>query len=622
MGNNMKTNRNETHGSSENLDENAEFLPVSREDMEKRGISEFDFVYVSGDAYVDHPSFGAAIICRLIESMGYTIGIIPQPDWRSTADFMRLGKPKYGFMVSSGNIDSMVNHYTVAKNRRSDDLYSPGGKSGFRPDRAVIVYCNRIREAYGKIPIVIGGIEASLRRFAHYDYWQNEVRRSILFDSGADILSYGMGEHQTREIVLRLASGEGVETMTDIAGTCVVVSEKDENGVECPSFEKVKKDKRAYAVATKIQFDEQDAYEGKTLYQKHSLKYLKQNPPAEPLERRELDEVYDLPFTRRYHPMYEKDGGIPAILEVEQSIAHNRGCFGGCNFCAITFHQGRYVTSRSKDSVVKEAKKITESPNFKGYIHDVGGPTANFRYSSCGKKSMCKNKKCLAPTPCPAMKVDHSEYTDVLKTLRGLPKVKKVFVRSGIRFDYLILDKNDEFFNELVKHHISGQLKVAPEHCSDNVLAHMGKPPFKVYQKFYDKFYRLNKKFDMKQYLVPYLMSSHPGSTLNDAIELALYLRKINYHPEQVQDFYPTPGTLSTAMFYTGLDPMTLKPVYVPKSSKEKAMQRALLQYTKPQNEQLVREALTLAGRKDLIQLFIPRRKFSKTSKVTKMPKK
>lgn len=594
------------------------FLPVSKEDMEARGIDELDFVYVTGDAYVDHPSFGAAIICRLIESLGYTIGIIPQPDWHTTADFCRLGRPRYGFMVSSGNIDSMVNNYTVAKNRRSEDSYSPGGKNGKRPDRAVIVYCNRIREAYGKIPIVIGGLEASLRRFAHYDYWQNEVRRSILFDSGADILSYGMGEHQTAEIVTRLASGEDVSTMTDIAGTCVIVSEKPEDGEECPSFEKVKKDKRAYADATRIQFNAQDPYTSKPLYQKHSLKYLKQNPPAEPLDRRELDEVYDLPFTRRYHPMYEKDGGVPAILEVGQSIAHNRGCFGGCNFCAITFHQGRYVTSRSKESVVKEAKKITESPGFKGYIHDVGGPTANFRQSSCGKKSMCKNRKCLAPTPCPALKVDHSEYTDLLRTLRNLPKVKKVFVRSGIRFDYLILDKNDEFFNELVKYHISGQLKVAPEHCSDRVLKYMGKPPFRVYEKFYDKFYRINKQLDMKQYLVPYLMSSHPGSTLDDAIALALYLRKINYHPEQVQDFYPTPGTLSTAMFYTELDPMTMEPVYVPKTAKEKAMQRALLQYTNPKNEPLVREALTLAGRKDLIPIFIRRKNFSKTSNLTK----
>jgi len=587
-----------------------DFLPISAEDMKERGIEQLDFIYVTGDAYVDHPSFGAAIITRVIESCGFTVGIIPQPNWKDTADFMKLGRPRYAFMVSSGNIDSMVNNYTVAKNKREHDLYSPKGEAGHRPDRAVIVYCNRIREAYGRIPIIIGGLEASLRRFAHYDYWQNEVRRSIIFDSDADLISYGMGEHQTKEIVTRLGSGEDISTITDVAGTCYISETVPAGAVECPSYEKVKKDKIAYANAVRMQFDEQDAYGGKTVVQRHSLKYLVQNPPSPALEREELDKVYDLPFTRTYHPIYEPLGGIPAIKEVENSIIHNRGCFGGCNFCAIAMHQGRRVTSRSKESVIKEAKRITESSSFKGYINDVGGPTANFRSPSCGKKSMCKNNKhCLAPEPCPNMKVSHAEYAEMLRELRELPKVKKVFIRSGIRFDYLMLDKKGSFFEELVKYHVSGQLKVAPEHCSDRVLGYMGKPPFKYYQKFYDKFFELNKKHGLKQFLVPYLMSSHPGCTLEDSIKLALYLKKINYHPEQVQDFYPTPGTISTAMFWTGLDPFTMKEVYVPRSAKEKAMQRALMQCNLPQNRALCEEALRMAGHPELIRVLLPNRR-------------
>ena len=580
------------------------FLPISREEMTEEGIEQFDFVLVTGDAYVDHPSFGTAIISHLVEHLGYTVGILAQPQWKTAEDFTRFGRPKYAFLVNSGNIDSMVAHYTVARNRRNDDAYSPGKKAGLRPDRALIVYCNKIREVYKDVPIVIGGLEASLRRFAHYDYWQNEVRRSVLEDTSANILSYGMGERSMTAIVTRLAAGESVGNLTDIPGTCYIAHELPEKAVVCPSFEEVRKSKESYAIATKIQYEEQDPHRGRILAQGHSKRWLIQNPPASPLEREELDAVYDYPYTRRYHPVYEDQGGVPAILEVENSIIQNRGCFGGCNFCAITFHQGRFVTSRSKESIVKEAKKITESPNFKGYIHDVGGPTANFRFASCGKKSMCKDHKCLAPEPCKALKVSHEEYLDILRTLRKLPKVKKVFVRSGIRYDYLMLDKDDSFFRELVQHHISGQLKVAPEHCSDRVLKHMGKPPFRYYKAFTDKYHQLNKEYDKKQFLVPYLMSSHPGCTLKDAIELALYLKKINYHPEQVQDFYPTPGTVSTCMFYTGLDPFTMKEVFVPRTSKDKAYQRALLQYHMPQNRALVREALLKAGRPDLIRVL------------------
>lgn len=585
------------------------FIPVSVDDLRERGIAQPDFIYVTGDAYVDHPSFGAAIITRIIESLGCSVAVIAQPKWNNTDDITSLGRPKYAFMVSSGNIDSMVNNYTVAKKRRDADLYSPGGRLGCRPDRAVTVYCKLIRKAYGDIPIIIGGLEASLRRFAHYDYWSDSVMPSILFDSSADILSYGMGEHQTTEIVECFKSGGTIKDLYNIRGICYASDVVSDGALDIPSFRSVCESKEKYAECVRIQFDEQDPIRGRVLAQKHGNVYLIQNPPSPALERDELDKVYALPFTRAYHPMYEKMGGIPAINEVENSIIHNRGCFGGCNFCAIAMHQGRRVTSRSKESVIKEAKLITESPNFKGYINDVGGPTANFRNASCGNKSMCKgNKHCLAPEACPNLRVSHSEYAELLREIRELPKVKKVFIRSGIRFDYLMLDKNGEFFEELVRYHISGQLKVAPEHCSDRVLSYMGKPPFRMYEKFYDKFYALNKKYGLKQFLVPYLMSSHPGCTLDDSIRLALYLKKINYHPEQVQDFYPTPGTVSTAMYYTELDPFTMKAVYVPKSPKEKAMQRALMQYHLPQNRSLCEEALRTAGRADLINILMPRK--------------
>ncbi len=580
------------------------FLPVTREEMDEEGIEQFDFIIVTGDAYVDHPSFGTAIISRVVESLGFSVGIIAQPNWKTTEDFRRFGAPKYAFLVNSGNIDSMVAHYTVAKNRRSEDFYSPGKKSGLRPDRALIVYCNKIREAFRNVSVIVGGLEASLRRFAHYDYWQNAVRKSVLEDCGANLLIYGMGEHPITQIVTRMGQGESVQALTDIPGTCYIARNIPAGALVCPSYEEVRKDKVAYANATRIQYNEQDPYVGKILAQGHSQRYLIQNPPSLPLEQEELDQVYALPFTRAYHPIYEKEGGVPAILEVENSIIQNRGCFGGCNFCAITFHQGRKVTARSKESILKEAKQITQSPNFKGYINDVGGPTANFRVSSCQKKSMCREKRCLVPAPCKNLNVTHSEYAQILRELRELPGVKKVFIRSGIRFDYLMLDQKGKFFEELVKYYISGQLKVAPEHCSDRVLQYMGKPPFRSYEAFYNKFYALNKKLGLKQFLVPYLMSSHPGCTLKDAIALALYLKKINYHPEQVQDFYPTPGTVSTCMFYTGLNPFTMETVYVPRTAKEKAYQRALLQYTKPQNRVLVREALLKAGRPDLIRVL------------------
>lgn len=586
------------------------FLPVCRQDLDDRGISCLDFICITGDAYVDHPSFGVAIISRLIESLGYTVGIIAQP--QTDTDYKKLGCPKYAFMVTSGCVDSMVSNYTAAKKPRSRDVYSPGGKAGRRPDRAVLVYCNKLRELYGNIPIAIGGLEASLRRFAHYDYWQDKVRNSILVDSGADILMFGMGEYQTKEICRRLVSGERICDITDISGTCVMVDEKPIDAVECAPAERVKlpteEGKRAYAEATRVQFRQQDPFVGKPIVQRHGKRYLLQNIPAAPLEKKELDAVYALPYMRAYHPSYEAEGGVPAIEEVENSITHNRGCFGGCNFCAIAFHQGTLVTSRSKQSVVNEAVRITKGPNFKGYINDIGGPTANFRHSACDKKSVCKDRKCMAPEICPVAEknVSHEEYLDILKTVRALPGVKKVFIRSGIRYDYIVADKNKEFFRELIKHHISGQLKVAPEHVRNNVLDCMGKPHFEVYEKFYKEFYKINKQLGLKQYLVPYLISSHPGCTLEDAIELALYLKKINYHPEQVQDFYPTPGTLSCAMFYTGLNPVTMKKVYVPKTPQEKAEQRALLQCTLPKNREIVRRALLKAGRSDLIRVLLP----------------
>lgn len=585
------------------------FLPVSKEEMLERGWHYCDFICVTGDAYVDHPSFGIAIISRVLEAEGFKVGIIAQPNMNDQYAFKVLGRPRYGFFVTSGNIDSMVAHYTTAKRYRKTDFYSPGGKTGGRPDRAVIAYTKRIKQDYPNLPVIIGGLEASLRRFAHYDYWDDKVRRSVLFDSGADMISYGMGERQTVEIAKRLKKGEKPADMTDIRGTCIIcdsdfVNEHADKAVICPSYEEIKSDKKAYAISCRIQYDNQDAVTGKPIAQACGGRYLWQNVPSLPLESKELDRVYALPFERYYHPMYEKVGGVPAIEEVEFSIAHNRGCFGACNFCSIAFHQGRRVTARSAESVIEEAIKLTQSPHFKGYIHDVGGPTANFRQPSCKKQiksGLCPGRKCLAPTPCPNLDVSHKEYLELLRKLRALPGVKKVFIRSGLRYDYIMADKDDTFFKELVKYHISGQLKVAPEHCVASVLDKMGKPHIENYLNFSRKFYTLTKQAGKKQYLVPYLMSSHPGSTLKDAVELALFLKRENIRPEQVQDFYPTPGTISTCMFYTGIDPFTLKPVYVPRDSHEKALQRALLQYFIPKNQALVIEALKKAGRQDLI---------------------
>ncbi len=585
---------------------NNSFLPISKEDMINRGWDQVDFVYVSGDAYVDHPSFGSAIITRVLDNAGFKIGFISQPDWRNEKDFMIFGRPRLGFFVSSGNIDSMVAHYTVAKKKRSKDAYTPGGVMGKRPDRAVIVYCNKIREIYGEIPIIIGGLEASLRRFAHYDYWDDKIRPSILIESKADLLTYGMGEKQTLMIAQRLDKGENIKTIHDIKGTCFLtdVRETPYGGVECPSFDNVINSKREYAISCRIQQDQQDHIRGKMVKQRHKGLMLVQNIPMEPLNSNELDEVYALPYVRKYHPSYEKLGGVPGLTEVEFSITHNRGCFGGCNFCSIAFHQGRYISSRSKESIIKEAKLLTELDGFKGYIHDIGGPTANFRKPSCliqETKGLCKDKKCLAPNVCPNLIASHEEYLDILREIRNLPKIKKVFIRSGIRYDYLLEDKNDEFFKELVEYHISGQLKVAPEHCSASVLDKMCKQHIESYIRFSKKYFDYTKKIGKEQYLVPYLMSSHPGADLKDAIELALFIKKEKLHPEQVQDFYPTPGTVSTAMFYTGLDPYSLKEVYVAKNPHDKAMQRALMQYYNPKNYDLVYEALVKAGRRDLI---------------------
>lgn len=607
-----------------------DFLPITKDEMNKRGWDQLDFLYIVGEAYVDHPSFGHAIISRVLEKHGYKIGIIPLPDWRSTKDFKKLGRPRLGVLVSSGNIDSMVNHYTVSKKRRSDDAYAPGNKAGQRPDRAVIVYCNRIREAFGDIPILIGGVEASLRRFAHYDYWDDKVRRSVMFDSRADILMFGMGEKQIVALADALEAGIPVSEITDIPGTCYISGEPVyTNAIEIPSFEECCDSKMKYADSCRIQYYEQNPYIGKVLVQKHGDKYLIQNPPMPPLETKELDAVYALPYQKNYHPFYEKLGGIEAIKEVKFSLTSSRGCFGGCNFCALAFHQGRIVTARSRQSLVNEAKQMVWDPDFKGYIHDVGGPTANFRKPACKKQlklGACKNRQCLFPTPCKNMEIDHREYLELLRELRNIDGVKKVFIRSGIRFDYLINDKNDEFFYELCKHHVSGQLKVAPEHISDNVLKYMGKPKNEVFNKFSDKFYRINEQIGKKQYLVPYLMSSHPGSTIHDAVRLALYLKEHGINPQQVQDFYPTPGTISTCMFYTGLDPFTMKPVYVPKTYHEKAMQRALLQYRNPDNYKLVKEALEITGRQDLIGfgekcLIRPKKTYSDKGKNTKIRK-
>lgn len=583
------------------------FLPISKEDMFARGWDELDFILVTGDAYVDHHSFGTAIISRVLEDNGYKIGIIAQPDWKNVDDFMRLGKPRLGFLVNSGNMDSMVNHYSVSKKKRQKDLYSPGGEMGHRPDLATIVYCNKIREAYGDTPIVIGGIEASLRRFAHYDYWGDRVRKSMLIDSGADILVYGMSEKQIVEVANALNDGYDRKYIRHIDGTCYIADSLDEiydDYTLIPSYKEVCQDKLKYVEAFKVQYDEQDPFRGKVLVQEHAGKFLVQNKPEKPLNREELDEVYSLPYMNTYHPIYESQGGIPAIQEVKFSIVSSRGCFGSCSFCAITFHQGRAVQSRSEDSIVEEAIQISQLPDFKGYIHDVGGPTANFRGPACKKqitKGACKNRQCLYPSPCKNLDVDHTDYLKVLKRVRSLPNIKKVFVRSGIRYDYVMADKSDKFLRELIEHHVSGQLKVAPEHISENVLDYMQKPAGKTYSKFSKKFFDINEKLNKKQFIVPYLMSSHPGSTIDDAIELAEYLRDIHYQPEQVQDFYPTPGTLSTTMFYTGINPVTMKEVYVPKSKTEKAMQRALLQYRAPRNYDLVHAALVEANREDLI---------------------
>lgn len=585
------------------------FLPISREDMKAQGIEQLDFVFVIGDAYVDHPSFGHAIISRVLQSYGYTVGIISQPDWKDDNSINILGEPRLAFLVMGGNMDSMVNHYYVSKKHRESDAYTPGGVIGKRPDHAVVAYCNLIRHTYRKKPIIIGGIEASLRRMAHYDYWSNSFKRSILLDSQANLISYGMGEKSIVQIAEALDSGMDINDITYISGTVFKTKNIDlaYDPIILPSYEDMKMDKLNYARSFKIQSENTDPFNGKTLVEPYpNGMYVVQNPPQEPLTKQEMDDVYDLPYERTYHPSYEKDGGVPAISEIQFSLISCRGCFGACSFCALTFHQGRIIQTRSHESIIKEAKKITEMPNFKGYIHDVGGPTANFYHPSCKKQlksGVCKNKQCLWPQPCKNLDTDHSEYLQLLRKLRELPKVKKVFVRSGIRFDYIMADKdkNSTFFKELVKYHISGQLKVAPEHISDKVLSYMGKPENCVYEKFIEKYYKLNESEGKNQFVVPYLMSSHPGSDLNEAIKLAEYLRDIGYNPQQVQDFYPTPSTMSTVMYYTGVDPRTMKEVYTPKNPHEKAMQRALMQYRNPANYELVREALYKAGRTDLI---------------------
>lgn len=581
-------------------------MPMTREELNARGIDVPDFVYVIGDAYVDHPSFGAAIISRVLEAKGFSVAIVSQPDWRSDQDFTRFGRPRLGFLVTSGNIDSMVAHYTAAKRKRSEDAYSPGGKAGKRSDRAVLVYCQKIRQLYGDIPLIIGGLEASLRRFAHYDYWDDRVRPSILEESGADLLLFGMGEHSILEVARGLRDGIPVGELTEIRGSCYMTAPEHTpfGAAECPSYAQVCESKKAYAKACRIQYDQQDEVYGKRVIQRHGSRMLVQNPPALSLTTEELDWVYSLPYTRTYHPSYEAQGGVPGIAEVQFSITHNRGCFGFCNFCSIALHQGRRITVRSEESVIREAERIVQMPNFKGYIHDVGGPTANFRHPSCEKQltaGLCKGKKCLAPTPCKGLHADHREYLHMLRRLRKIKGVKRVFIRSGIRYDYLMADPDDTFLRELIRYHVSGQLKVAPEHCAAAVLDKMGKPHIEAYLAFQKKFYEITKGMGKEQYLVPYLMSSHPGSTLQAAVELAVFLKQQHIHPEQVQDFYPTPGTLSTCMFYTELDPYTMEPVYVPKTPEEKAMQRALLQYFQPRNKVLVLAALKKAGRRDLI---------------------
>ncbi len=580
------------------------FLPVCKKDMQQLGLEQLDFICITGDAYVDHPSFGIAIISRMVESMGFSVGMIAQPV--SDADFTALGKPRFAFLVTGGNIDSMVSNYTVALKKRYDDAYSAGGRGGRRPDRALTVYSKSLRRLFPETDIAVGGLEASLRRFAHYDYWADKVMPSVLIDSGADLLMYGMGELTITEICNRYKAGDRLRDMTDIRGTCYLTEPVNTplGAVQCDSFEVVSENKKAYAKSCRKQYDEQDEVYGRTIVQRHGNKMLVQNPPQRSLTQSEFDRAYELPYMRTYHPMYEKEGGVPSIKEVEFSIIHNRGCYGFCNFCSIALHQGRRIQTRSEESVLEEARELAQNPNFKGYIHDVGGPTANFRAPSCDKQlehGLCKGRKCLAPQPCRNLKVDHTEYLNLLRKIRGIKNVKKVFIRSGIRYDYLIEDENDAFMKELIEHHVSGQLKVAPEHASNRVLDYMGKPHIETYERFEKKFYQLTKSVGKEQYLVPYLMSSHPGCTLNDAVDLAVFLKKHNVRPEQVQDFYPTPGTISTAMFYTGLDPYTLEPLYVPRKPEEKRLQRALLQYYKKENKELVIKALNMTKRRELI---------------------
>lgn len=585
-----------------------DFLPICRDDMEKRGWSEADFVFVIGDAYVDHPSFGPAIISRLLERYGYKVCIIAQPDWKNDKSIDVFGKPRLGFLVCGGNMDSMVNHYSVSKKRRQKDAYSPGGEMGLRPDYATTVYCNLIRRTYKDVPIIIGGIEASLRRMAHYDYWSDKLKHSILVDSSADILSYGMGEHSMIEIAEALDSGINVSDITYVRGTCYRtkdISGVSEDAILLPDYDSLTRDRLEYARSFYTQYINTDPYSAKTLVEGYGNRgYVVQNPPAYPLTQMEMDDVYDFPYMNNYHPIYESKGGIPAISEIKFSLTSNRGCFGGCSFCALTFHQGRIIQTRSHESLIREAEQMTHDPDFKGYIHDVGGPTANFRHKSCAKQDrygVCTNKQCLFPEPCRNLKVDHKDYIELLRKLEAIPGVKKVFIRSGIRFDYVMADSSDEFLKELCEKHISGQLRVAPEHVSDNVLKMMGKPKNSVYESFIARYQKVNARTGKKQFVVPYLMSSHPGSTLKEAVELAEYVRDIGYMPEQVQDFYPTPSTISTCMYYTGVDPRTMQPVYVPHNPHEKAMQKALMMYRKPENYDLVKEALIKAGRQDLI---------------------
>ena len=581
------------------------FLPMTKKDMAERGWDTLDFIFVSGDAYVDHPSFGPAILCRLLEKHGYRVGIIAQPDWRGREDFCQLGRPRLAFLVSSGNMDSLLNKFTASKKRRREDAYSPGGRTDCRPERAVVVYSNRLREIWPDVPIVIGGVEASLRRFVHYDYWTDRVRRSALMDSGADLLVYGMGERQILEIAAELHRGTAIGAIQDVRGTCYRVPDFDYvyDYLKLPSFDEVREDKKAFAEAFRLEYLEQDAIRGRRLVQQNGEACVVQNPPALPLTETEMDEIYDLPYTRTYHPRYDSEGGVPALREVEFSIVSHRGCFGGCHFCAIVSHQGRIIQRRSHDSILREAEGLTKRPGFKGYIHDIGGPTANFRRTSCDEqlsRGTCRGKECLSPTPCRSMIADHSDYLELLKKLRAVPGVKKVFIRSGIRFDYLMLAK-DDFLETICRHHISGQLKIAPEHISDSVTRLMGKSGRDVYLRFARRFQKLNARLGKKQYLVPYFMSSHPGATLADAVELAEFIRDLGYRPEQVQDFIPTPGTLSTAMYYTGIHPLTGEEIYTAKTSEEKRRQRALMQYWLPKHRAVVREALRFAHREDLI---------------------